>query len=443
MSTSGTGGLRAYAEVLGTGAASRPFLAAVVARLPIAMAPLGMILLVEEVYGRYALAGLVAGAYAVGVGVGSPVWGRGYDRLGQSRVIAPTVVVSATTLVVLALSAARDAPFPLVVVLALLAGATAPPISSAMRMSWRAVLPRHRWRTGYALDASAVEFVFVGGPVVLALAETRMPLGGPLLLTAALHLTGGLAYAASGPARLRPQDAPPLDGPEAVLADALADDDRAEAVEARPAVATAGRVLTGPVVAVLLVGLVMALSFGFVDTSLVATARELLGDEGRLAVLFAAIAGGSVVGGLTYGALPGSPTERRRVPVLLTGFGTGLLVLALLLGRDGGVPLPLVLVVLFVTGLFIAPGLILQQGLVDGLAPEGRRGESQAWLSTATTAGGAGGTAVAGLLVDVGGPPLALGAGAVAVYAAVVLGVLVQPAWARGLRHVASARQGV
>ena len=73
MSTSGTGGLRAYAEVLGTGAASRPFLAAVVARLPIAMAPLGMILLVEEVYGRYALAGLVAGAYAVGVGVGSPV----------------------------------------------------------------------------------------------------------------------------------------------------------------------------------------------------------------------------------------------------------------------------------------------------------------------------------------------------------------------------------
>ena len=438
MSTSGTGGLRAYAEVLGTGAESRPFAAAVVARLPIAMAPLGMILLVEEVYGSYALAGLVAGAYAVGVGVGSPVWGRGYDRLGQSRVIAPTVVVSATTLVVLALAAARDAPFALVVALALLGGATAPPISSAMRMSWRAVLPRDRWRTGYALDASAVELVFVGGPVVLALAETRMPLGGPLLLTAALHLAGGLTYAASGPARLRPQDAPPLDGPEAALAGALGDGGDGPA--ARSAVAAAGRVLTGPVVAVLLVGLVMALSFGFVDTSLVATARELLGDEGRLAVLFAAIAGGSVIGGLTYGALPGSPTERRRVPVLLTGFGTGLLVLSLLLGRDGGLPLPLVLLVLFVTGLFIAPGLILQQGLVDGLAPEGRRGESQAWLSTATTAGGAGGTAVAGLLVDVGGPPLALGAGAVAVYAAVVLGVLVQPAWARGLRRAAPSR---
>ena len=416
--TSGGGGLGAYLAVLGTGAAVRPFAAAVVARLPIAMAPLGAILLVEETTGSYALAGLVAGAYAVGTGVGSPVWGRCIDRYGQARVLAPTVTASGLLLATLALVGAAGAGLTALLLFALASGGTAPPFSSAMRMTWRAVLPRHRWRTGYALDASAVEAVFVGGPLLLSQLLLVLPAAGPLLVTAALHVTGGLLYATSEPARRSPEGALPLDGPLA----ATTGDGRAP---------RSARVLTPPLVAVLVVGLVMAVAFGFVDTSLVATARDVLQDESRLGLLFAAIAGGSVTGGLGYGLLAGSATEHRRVPVLLAGFASGLAVLALLLARPGAPALVVLLPVLFTTGLCIAPGLILQQALVDGLAPDGRRGESQAWLSTATVTGGAGGTAVAGVLVEGGGPALALGAGAVAVAASAALAVLAQPAWAR------------
>ena len=55
-------------------------------------------------------------------------------------------------------------------------------------------------------------------------------------------------------------------------------------------------------------------------------------------------------------------------------------------------------------GVFIAPGLIAVTNLVDALAPRSRLSEAQAWVSTSYTGGGAAGTAVAGLLVDRGGP---------------------------------------
>lgn len=60
-----------------------------VARLPLSMAPLGILLLVESQRGTYTLAGLVTGAYAVGNALGTPIWGRLMDRVGQVRVLAP------------------------------------------------------------------------------------------------------------------------------------------------------------------------------------------------------------------------------------------------------------------------------------------------------------------------------------------------------------------
>ena len=50
-------GVAAYVRLLRHGPALRPFLAANLARLPMAMGPLGMLLLVEHSRGSYALAG--------------------------------------------------------------------------------------------------------------------------------------------------------------------------------------------------------------------------------------------------------------------------------------------------------------------------------------------------------------------------------------------------
>src|SRR5690349_1261396 len=83
-------GPTAYLRLLRHGPAVRPFLAACLARLPMSVGPLGMLLLVEHSRGSYALAGLVTGAYAIGVAVGSPLWGRAMDRTGQRQVLIPT-----------------------------------------------------------------------------------------------------------------------------------------------------------------------------------------------------------------------------------------------------------------------------------------------------------------------------------------------------------------
>ena len=161
-------GLSAYVRLLAHGPAARPFLAAVVARLPIAMAPIGMILLIQHIRGAYGIAGFVTGAYALGTAAGSPVWGRLMDRLGQPRVLIPTSLASATVLAALAIAAVAGAPDPVLVVMAAVSGLAFPPISPAMRAAWRVIFPdAESRRVGYALDATSVELVFVGGPLLL------------------------------------------------------------------------------------------------------------------------------------------------------------------------------------------------------------------------------------------------------------------------------------
>ncbi len=416
---SGRGGLGTYAVLLSSGHVVRPFAASVVGRLPISMAPLGILLLVQAERGSYALAGLATGAFAVGTAVGSPVWGRTMDRLGQARVLAPTVLGSAGLLAALASATVAGAPSAALVALAGGAGALFPPLGAAMRSSWRSVVPDPvQRRAGYALDAAAVELIFVGGPLLLSLLLVLAPAVAPLLVTAGLLAAGGLAYCATGPARWRPGDAG-LTVP--------AGPDGGEAT-------SAGRRRTGSAVgaagvpALLVVSAAMAVGFGAIDTSLAATARDVLDDEGRLGVLFAAIAGGSTLGGLAYGTSGGHEREHRRLPLFLGVFSVGLAPVPFLLAA-GRPPLVTLLPLLFLAGLAIAPSLIVMQNLLDALVPAGRSNEAQAWLSTSITSGVAGGTALAGVLIDAVGVAASFAGAVAAVAVAALVALACQRTW--------------
>ena len=95
--------MRAYGRVLRHGRASQPFMFAALARLTLAMIPLGILILVEQQRQAYAIAGVVSGAYAIGAAVGTPLWGRLMDRFGQVAVLLPTATASAALLVGLAI----------------------------------------------------------------------------------------------------------------------------------------------------------------------------------------------------------------------------------------------------------------------------------------------------------------------------------------------------
>ncbi len=399
--------LATYAGVLRHPAVLAPFLAAVLARLPIAMTPLGIVLLVQAERGSYGIAGVVTGAFALGTAAGAPVWGRLMDRHGQTRVLVPTVLTSALLIAGLAVGTVADVPSAVLVVVAAAAGGTFPPFSAAMRSTWRRLLPDGAdRRAGFALDAVAVESLFVGGPLFLSLLLLISPPVAPLLVTAALLAAGGLTYSWAPAVRAqgRPTPAGDLAASGAVAGSAL-----------RSATGVGGRqrVMAGALPLVLAISAVMSIGFGVIDTSIAATARQVLDDPATLGLLFAAIAGASVVGGLLYGTRSSADREHRRLPLALGMFAVSLVPVPFLL-EAGRPPLWSLLPLLFLAGLAIAPALIMLQHLVDRSAPTGRSNEAQAWLSTSNTAGGAAGTAAAGLLIDAHGVPISFGAAVLA-----------------------------
>lgn len=405
--------LATYAGVLRQRTVLAPFLAAVLARLPIAMTPLAIVLLVQAERGSYGIAGVVTGAFALGTAAGAPVWGRLMDRHGQTRVLVPTVLTSALLIAGLAIGTVVDVPSAVLVVVAAAAGGSFPPFSAAMRSTWRRLLPEGpARRAGFALDAVAVESLFVGGPLFLSLLLLISPPVAPLLVTAALLAAGGLSYSWAPAVRSqRPiSAAEPLHTP-------------VSGTGVPPTAGRAGggaRVMTGALPLVLAISAVMAVGFGVIDTSIAATARQVLGDPASLGVLFAAIAGASVVGGLLYGTRSSSDREHRRLPLALGMFAVSLAPVPFLL-EAGRPSLWSLLPLLFLAGLAIAPALIMLQHLVDGSAPAGRSNEAQAWLSTSNTAGGAAGTAAAGLLIDAHGVPASFGTAVLALLGSCVL----------------------
>jgi predicted MFS family arabinose efflux permease len=177
------------------------------------------------------------------------------------------------------------------------------------------------------------------------------------------------------------------------------------------------------VLALLAVMLIISIGFGQLDTSMTATANLTLGSTGRVGILFAAIAGGSTVGGLTYGIRNWRFTERQAIPVLLALFGVFLVLVAVLL-ETGLAGLPVLLPLLFLTGLTIAPTLIMQQSLLDRLVPANRLNEAQGFLSASNTTGAAVGTAIAGVVIDLAGLSWSFAGAAVGVLLAAGLALL-------------------
>lgn len=407
-------GLLAYIRLLRYRPAASPFLTAVVARLAIAMAPLGLLLLVQSERDAYGVAGVVTGAFAIGCAIGTPFWGRTMDRVGQVRTLLPTTLSSATLLAGDAVATVAGAPLPVLIMLAGLAGVAFPPISPAIRTAWRVIFPNPASRRiAFALDATAVELLFVLGPLLLSALLALFSPMVPVLVAAGCMAVGGVGYCRTAAAR---RSRPGRHHPQPATGEPVR--------HHRSAITVPG------VAAVLGVMLAMSGGFGQLDTSLAGTAGELLGGTDKLGILFTAIAGGSTVGGLVFGSRNWRLPERQAV-ILTTGIFAVLLVgIALMIG-SGRPPLWLLLPLLFGTGLTIAPTLIMQQGLLDQLTPSTRLNEAQSMLSSVTQVGAAVGTAVAGVLIDTHGLGWSFTGAAIAVGASCLVAIGCQRGWAR------------
>jgi MFS family permease len=365
----------------------RVLVSSVIARLPLPMLGIGLLVHTRHLTGSFASAGVVAGAYAVATGVGGPLLGRLVDRRGQTAVLLGTALVSAGLLGAIAVLPEASALLT-VVALAAGVGLAAPPVGACAR----ALLPGlvdepETVRVAYAVDATAVEFTWIFGPP-LALGLGAVTSTGAALAAAGAVLLAGTAVFVAQPASRRWR---PTDG------------------EQRPR----GGSLQAPGMRTLVLALIaVGVVFGAAEVG-VAAAAEALSGTAAAGPLLALWGAGSLAGGVLATRLGGGTDSAAGLAVVLAALAAGHLALAAAAGS-----LAALAVTLLAAGTAIAPAYASVYAMVERIAPAGTVTEAFAWLSTAAAIGTAAGAAGAGPLAEAMGPVaafvLAGGAGMVA-----------------------------
>jgi len=91
--------LSPYRDVLTRPGALASSASGVIARLPMSMVGIGIVLMVSSLYGSYGLAGAVSAFYVVSQAICSPQLARLIDRHGQARIMSPAVAIAALGIV--------------------------------------------------------------------------------------------------------------------------------------------------------------------------------------------------------------------------------------------------------------------------------------------------------------------------------------------------------
>ncbi len=225
--------LSSYRSVLSRPGALRFSVAGLFGRLPLSMAGLGMLLLVQAESGSYGLGGSVSAAYMVANAIAALPLGRLVDARGQGRVLALGSLVFGSAMVALVVTVEADWPLWSTYAAAAVAGATLPPIDACVRTRWAHVLDRpDEVETAYAFEAVVDESVFIVGPILVTLLATLVdPIAG-IAATVVAGVGGSLAFAAQR--GTEPPAHPVRPGRRAPGAAALADPGAADGRVCRP-----------------------------------------------------------------------------------------------------------------------------------------------------------------------------------------------------------------
>jgi MFS family permease len=388
--------LATYRPVLAHPGAFRFSATGLIARLPMSMVGLGIVLLVSAETGSYGLAGTVSATFLLAEAVMAIAVGRLIDLRGQGPVLVVGVVLCTTGLLVTMASVRGEWPLPWTYAGAALAGMTMPPIGACVRARWSYILgSKAQLQTAFALEAVVDEVVFIVGPIlVTVLATAWHPLAG-LGTALVAGLVGTFALAAQR------TTAPPSQ-------------------RARTASGDAGRAPMPwrTVLPLFVVTLMLGSFFGSAEVATVAFADEK--DMTRYAgVLLALWAAGSLAAGLVAGAITwriGAGTRLRRGSAVLT------LVMAPMALIES---LPLMGGALFLAGFAVAPTLISALSLTEETVPAARLTEGMAVIHTGIVAGVAPGATLGGIVIDsFGASPaylVAVGSGLLAALASLTL----------------------
>lgn len=365
-------GFGAYRQVLGSAEARAFTTAGFVARLPMSMTGLGLVLLISITSGSYGRAGLVTAVATVTTALAAPAWGRLIDRVGQASILVIAALIYNVSVGALITTVLLGSPLWLTCLTAVGVGLGFSSAGAAVRARWS-----HRLQgtpllnTAFAWEAVLDEVVFIVGPVLATFLATSLHPSLGLAAGAVLGLLGSLALA------VQRRSEPP----------------RVSRVErTRAPSRLAGALLIPIVFACFALGVL----FGGMEVVIIAFAGEA-GVLPYAGLIVMAWASGSLLAGVVTGTITwrAGPAKRFRI-------GAVLLALSLL-------PLPFVTHplptagLLILNGLFIAPTLIASVAVTQAAVPAERLTEALGWTAMGMAGGVGLGAAALGQVIDWGG----------------------------------------
>ncbi|RBP98642.1 MFS transporter [Bifidobacterium aemilianum] len=395
-------------------------LSGAVARLPISMMSLGIVLALNHLYNQWTIAGSMSAVYILAMALVTPFYARLFDRFGQRKVGVPALVVQLVSMLAFAVAALFRVPIAILFVLAVCMGLTQFSFGALVRTRWAYALRGQEndelLNAAYALESGIDEIVFILGPILSAFLATSVHPVSQLFVPTLACGFGGLVFFS-----LR-NTQPPVVEPVLVAAAPASDADVRAALNSGSQ-GTAGQVPTDSlgvkqlhthrsksksvllyqgILPLLIVFVVFNMSFNAFDVSVTALMKEI-GREQFLGLQLALVAFGSCLGAFAFGSRQpkhSSWSTMVRFLVLLT-LGDILLRLTmhnlLFLG-----------VCEVLTGLCVSPLFATGNLIVKDIVPERSLTEGLSWLTTAGSVGTSFGSTIAGMVLDVSTPQAGL-----------------------------------
>lgn len=379
-----------------------------IARLPMSMMSLGIVLALNYMYDNWTIAGAMSAAYVLATAAVTPLYARLYDRLGQRKVGKFVLAIQIIAMLAFAFAALARVPIAVLFPLAIIMGLTQFSFGALVRTRWSYVLQRtgneDLLNTAYAFESAVDEIVFVLGPILAAfLAASVHPVSQLFVPTIACALGGSIFFA------LRDTQPPVLRAVEVVAAPASDEDVRAaegrvplsadafdldQLKAARESTTKRNVLLYRGIIPLLITFLIYNMSFTAFDCSMTAVMKSM-GLSKVLGVQLAMLSVGSCFGALIFGSRELKGSLWRNMIIFLGLFAVGFAAIHLLQGN-----LIAMGVVEVLAGLTVAPVFASGNLIVKNTVPARSLTEGLSWLTTAGTVGASFGSLTAGVVLD-------------------------------------------
>lgn len=363
-----------------------------VARLPLAMVPMGLVAMLSQTHGEYWLAGAASAVFALTNALISPQVSRLVDRHGQARVLVPATIVSVLAFVLLIAATHLRWPSWTLFAFAMVA-AVMPNMPAMVRARWAEIYRNTpELGTAFAFESIADEVLYMTGSVLsVGLSVAWFPEAGPLMATIFLAI-GTALFVIQTKTEPKVHSADQAQG--------------ASALSSRPV-----QLVTFTLIAI-------GTLFATAEVTVIAMAK-MFGQPAAASFILAGYAGGSLVAGLVFSLMKFKASLAQQF--MLANLVVAATTLPLLVITN----IPMLALLLFLAGASVSPTLITAFGLIEQRIPAARLTEGITWAVTGIGIGMAIGAFASGYVIDAYGPAsgfwVSIAAGASAL-AAVTLG---------------------